>query len=149
MNSYIRDKSLVNPYEQTYINLDPILAACVSKSTTKSKGKDEPAEPVKFMKRDELIKALLDRMQPWHEVRVEGKENMKRCVRLSFCWKITHFFCRKGAIAPIQVVTKTRQGRKACTLITGYEPFLVVDAEEMAEELRKACAGATSSAFLI
>ena len=40
-----------------------------------------------------------------------------------------------------------RQGRKACTLITGYEPFLVVDAEEMAEELRKACAGATSSAF--
>ena len=59
-----------------------------------------------------------------------------------------YFFCRKGAITPIQVATKTRQGRKACTLITGYEPFLVVDAEEMAEELRKACAGATSSAFV-
>jgi translation initiation factor 2D len=29
-------------------------------------------------------------------------------------------------------------------LISGFEPFLVVDAEEMAENLRKACAGATS-----
>jgi translation initiation factor 2D len=29
-------------------------------------------------------------------------------------------------------------------LISGFEPFLVVDAEEMAEDLRKACAGATS-----
>jgi translation initiation factor 2D len=39
---------------------------------------------------------------------------------------------------------KVRQGRKAATLISGFEPFLVVDAEEMAEDLRKACAGATS-----
>ena len=39
---------------------------------------------------------------------------------------------------------KSRQGRKACTLITGFEPFLVVDAQEMADDLRKTCAGATS-----
>jgi hypothetical protein len=42
---------------------------------------------------------------------------------------------------------KVRQGRKAATLISGFEPFLVVDAEEMAEDLRKACAGATSGVF--
>ena len=39
---------------------------------------------------------------------------------------------------------KIRQGRKACTLITGFEPFLVIDADTMAEDLRKVCAGSTS-----
>lgn len=39
---------------------------------------------------------------------------------------------------------KVRQGRKASTLITGFEPFLIIDAEELAEDLRKVCAGATS-----
>ncbi len=47
------------------------------------------------------------------------------------------------------MVTKVRQGRKACTLITGFEPFLVIDAQEMADELRKTCAGATSGMLLI
>lgn len=56
---------------------------------------------------------------------------------------------RKGTLAPIQVVTKVRQGRKASTLISGFEPFLVVDAEEMAEDLRKACAGSTSGAVSV
>jgi translation initiation factor 2D len=51
---------------------------------------------------------------------------------------------RKGSLSPIQVTIKVRQGRKASTLITGFEPFLVIDAEEMAEDLRKVCAGATS-----
>jgi translation initiation factor 2D len=39
---------------------------------------------------------------------------------------------------------KIRQGRKASTLVTGFEPFLVLSGEEMAEDLRKICAGATS-----
>ena len=29
-------------------------------------------------------------------------------------------------------------------MITGFEPFHIIDAEEMAEDLRKVCAGATS-----
>ena len=56
---------------------------------------------------------------------------------------------RKGGLSPIQVVMKVRQGRKATTLITGFEPFLVIDAEEMAEDLRKVCAGATSGMSFI
>ena len=39
---------------------------------------------------------------------------------------------------------KVRQGRKASTMITGFESFHIIDAEEMAEDLRKVCAGATS-----
>ena len=36
-----------------------------------------------------------------------------------------------------------RQGRKAATLLTGFEQYLL-NAEEIAEELRKLCASSTS-----
>ncbi|KAI5983995.1 hypothetical protein EDD15DRAFT_2533409 [Pisolithus albus] len=49
---------------------------------------------------------------------------------------------RKGELKPISVVAKTRQGRRANTLIFGFEPFLL-EAETMAEELRRICAGST------
>lgn len=54
---------------------------------------------------------------------------------------------RKGALKSIQVAVKIRQGRKASTLVSGFEPFLVISGEDMAEDLRKICAGATSGKF--
>lgn len=58
---------------------------------------------------------------------------------------------RKGKLSPIQVM-KIRQGRKASTLITGFEPFGKViggmEPEDLAEDLRKICAGATSGGSL-
>ncbi|KAF8064203.1 eukaryotic translation initiation factor SUI1 family protein [Lyophyllum atratum] len=130
LNSYISSNSLVNPREQAYINLDERLYNCVSsKAKGKSKGKDGEKEPgpMEFMKREELTKAILDRMQSWYEVS-DGKDVVRK----------------KGEIKPIHIVIKVRQGRKASTLISGFEPFLVVNAEDMAEDLRKVCAGATS-----
>lgn len=56
---------------------------------------------------------------------------------------------RKGALKPVRITIKVRQGRKASTLVTGFEPFLVVGAEEMAEELRRVCASATSGALCL
>jgi translation initiation factor 2D len=50
---------------------------------------------------------------------------------------------RKGQLKPISVVVKTRQGRKAVTLITDFEPYLLT-AEFLAEELRRICASAAS-----
>ena len=41
------------------------------------------------------------------------------------------------------MVVKIRQGRKACTLITGHETF-GLQADDLAEELRKICASSTS-----
>jgi len=41
------------------------------------------------------------------------------------------------------VVVKIRQGRKASTLITNFEPYLL-NADFLAEELRRICASATS-----
>ncbi|KAJ7353685.1 eukaryotic translation initiation factor SUI1 family protein [Mycena albidolilacea] len=130
LNEYITSKTLVNPREQAYINLDSLLSGAVAPKAKKAKG-TEPAPtaaPIEFMKRDELVKSILEQMQAWHEVRARGKDAV----------------VKKGALKPIQVVVKIRQGRKASTLISGFEPFLVLSGDEMAEDLRKICAGATS-----
>ncbi|KAF8904712.1 hypothetical protein CPB84DRAFT_1814350 [Gymnopilus junonius] len=161
LNAYIISHNLVNPHEQAYINLDELLYSCLrsakiktakskgksrenerdgsgekdkhkdrakdkdrAKAKDKDKAKDTDGEDMdRFLRRDELMKAVLGKMQAWYEVRVEGGTGLPR---------------------PIQIHIKMRQGRKACTLITGFEPFQVVDADEMAEALRRVCAGATS-----
>ncbi|KAF9463370.1 eukaryotic translation initiation factor SUI1 family protein [Collybia nuda] len=131
LNDYINSNSLINVRDQAYINLDALLVACLSaKSKGKPKGKDirEEALGLEFMKREELTKQITAKMQSWYEVVAGGQDPVRK----------------KGALKPVQVVTKIRQGRKASTLITGFEPFLVVNADDMAEELRKVCAGATS-----
>ena len=46
------------------------------------------------------------------------------------------------------MVVKVRQGRKACTLVTGFEPYHL-NAEDLAEELRKICASSTSGAYYL
>lgn len=43
----------------------------------------------------------------------------------------------------ISVVVKARQGRRATTCVVGFENFQV-EADDLAEELRKACASSTS-----
>lgn len=50
---------------------------------------------------------------------------------------------RKGALQPITMAVKTRQGRKTVTIITGLETF-GLDVDDFAEELRKRCAGSAS-----
>ncbi|KAG2005858.1 eukaryotic translation initiation factor SUI1 family protein [Coprinopsis cinerea AmutBmut pab1-1] len=128
--NYVTSNDLVNANDKAYINLDQVLAACVAaKSSGKSKGKGVDAGvSIDFMKRDELVKQVTSKMQSWYEIHVPGKDVVQK----------------KGTLKPIQVVMKIRQGRKASTLITGFEPFLVVNGDDMAEDLRKTCAGATS-----
>ncbi|KAF9528822.1 eukaryotic translation initiation factor SUI1 family protein [Crepidotus variabilis] len=131
LEEYITSQNLVNPHEKAYINLDAALATCLtpsSKGKTKSKAGEEETPPVEFLRRDDIVKGVLKRMQGWYEIKAPGKD----------------LVTKKGTISPIKIETKIRQGRKACTLITGFEPFLVVDATDMAEDLRKICAGATS-----
>lgn len=64
---------------------------------------------------------------------------------------LTNYTClfRKGALNPILLTTKLRQGRKLCTLVTRFEPFFPatppqVLADDLAEALRKKCAASTS-----
>jgi translation initiation factor 2D len=155
LNSYITKHNLVNLRDAAYINLDDLLYSCVSaKKEGKGKNKDvEPESTVsKFMKRDELTRNVLERMQSWHEIRVEGKDPITKYVKNTNdfpsspppFWRILTKFRRKGSLSPIQIVTRLRNSRKATTRITGFEPFHAIDAEEMADDLRKVCAGATS-----
>ncbi|KAK7470327.1 hypothetical protein VKT23_001758 [Stygiomarasmius scandens] len=131
LNSYIASQDLVNKHEPAFIDLDAALVSCIlsTQGSGKSKGKNKvPAtQETEFMRREELSKNVVEKMQRWYQVRAEGKDTV----------------IKKGQLNPIQVAMKMRQGRKASTLITGFEPFYI-DAEEMAEDLRKACAGATS-----
>jgi translation initiation factor 2D len=51
---------------------------------------------------------------------------------------------RKGALQPIVMGIKIRQGRKTVTVVSGLEAF-GIDVDDFAEELRKLCAGSASS----
>ncbi|KAJ8522169.1 hypothetical protein ONZ45_g1198 [Pleurotus djamor] len=115
---YIQEKQLVNPREQQYINLDATL-----RNAVQGKG-DADTE---FLKRDEIIRNIIAKMQDWYEITPDGKDPV----------------LKKGSIKPISVTVKVRQGRKASTLVTGFEPFLLV-AEDLANELRKVCASSTA-----
>jgi len=119
VNAYIASHNLVNPNDQSYINVDTLLLSTLSSKNT--------SEPLEFLKRDELTRRLIDKMQPWYEISVEGNEPV----------------VKKGTLKPISAIVKVRQGRKASTLITNFEPYLLT-ADVLAEELRKNCASATS-----
>ena len=87
LNSYITIHNLVNLREQAYINLDDLLYSCVSAKTKgKTKNKDVEPEPTlsKFMKREELIRNVLEKMQSWYEIRVEGKDPVTKYGKILF-----------------------------------------------------------------
>ncbi|KAM5538825.1 hypothetical protein V8D89_007547 [Ganoderma adspersum] len=120
VNDYVVSRSLINANDQQYLNVgaDQFLAGAVF-----VKGSGSP----EFLKRDDVLKRVRRNMQSWHEISVEGSDAVRK----------------KGELKPISVVIKARQGRKACTLITGYETF-GLQANELADELRKTCASSTS-----
>ncbi|KAG1801101.1 hypothetical protein EV424DRAFT_1437242 [Suillus variegatus] len=121
LDKYVTDRQLVNAHDQSYINVgaDELLQTTLCKS-------DNPAN-MEFFKREQLIERLSDKMQSWYKICAEGKDPV----------------LKKGQIKPISVVVKVRQGRKATTLITGFEPFLL-EAAALAEELKMRCASSTS-----
>ncbi|GBE78753.1 eukaryotic translation initiation factor SUI1 family protein [Sparassis latifolia] len=119
-DTYISSKNLVNAQEQQYVNVseDAALHSAIVR-------KNE--DTIEFMKRDEVFGRIKDSMQSWYEIRVGGADIIRK----------------KGQLKPISVVMKVRQGRKACTLVTGFEPFSLV-ADDLANELRRICASSTS-----
>ncbi|KAH7882166.1 hypothetical protein F5I97DRAFT_1931887 [Phlebopus sp. FC_14] len=123
VNSYVAARQLINARDQSYINVntdETLLATVAAKREVDS---------LEFLKREEVVQRLSEKMQSWYEIRAEGKDPT----------------LKKGKLKPVSVVVKSRQGRKgkASTFVTGFESFFL-EGEEMAEELRRSCACATS-----
>jgi translation initiation factor 2D len=82
LNKYITSQQLINPHDQAYINLNEPLITCITakhpgeagKKAEKTPGEDESSSPPEFMKREELMRGIVEHMQPWHEVKAEGKD---------------------------------------------------------------------------
>jgi len=82
LNAYLTSKGLINKVDQAYINLNSTLLACVTSKSAGEAGKKagrgsqeaEGQQPLEFMKRDELLKKIVEHMQSWYEVKAEGKE---------------------------------------------------------------------------
>ena len=98
LNAYITTHSLVNPREQAYINIDAPLLSCISSNSKgKSKGKGNAVEQeawagaMEFVKRDELTAKVVEKMQSWHEVRVEGGDPVLKCVSFSYLFDFGSF----------------------------------------------------------
>jgi len=117
---------LLNPRDQAYVNVteDSILLDALS--DLKANKRKELRE-VEFLRRNEVADKIIGNMQPWFEIAAEGKESV----------------VKKGELKQISVLVKARQGRRAATCVTGFENFQV-DADDLAEELRKSCASSTS-----
>jgi translation initiation factor 2D len=82
LNSYIASKNLVNPNVQAYINLDPLLHECINAEGQQKKKRnsmlEDPNLLVDYMKRDELLKKVVEKMQSWYEISREGGETSQR-----------------------------------------------------------------------
>ena len=110
LNAYIKTHNLVNLRESAYINLDDLLYSCVSAKTEgKAKNKDVEPEPTmsKFMKREELTRNVLEKMQSWYEIRVDGKDPVTKYAKKKKAierspFNTNQFYAGKGASHPFR-----------------------------------------------
>ncbi|KAF9784781.1 hypothetical protein BJ322DRAFT_1109491 [Thelephora terrestris] len=143
VNGYVTAKQILNQQNQAYVNVteDSILLDALSDLKA---GERKQLQEAVSLRRDQVIDRIIGNMQPWHEINGEGREPVLRQakVHLSLPTVLHRFPLRKGELKPIYVIAKTRKGR-AATCITGFENFQI-KAEDLAEDLRKACASSTS-----
>ncbi|KAM6493195.1 eukaryotic translation initiation factor SUI1 family protein [Amanita muscaria] len=131
LNSYISSRNLVNENDKAYTDLDDLLRTCIYAKQQSKPGMagntNASLLESKPIKREELVKKVIAKMQDWYEIVRNGETSRKQ-----------------GILKPIQVFTKARGRKKALTFITGFEPFVTVGAETMADELKRMCASAAS-----
>ena len=90
LNAYITSNQLMNARDQAYVNLNEALLVCISSKSGKKAGKDASSPEAidttvgsEFMKREELLKRVMEQMQSWHEIRVEGQDIVTKYVPFS------------------------------------------------------------------
>jgi translation initiation factor 2D len=138
LEEYAIKHSLIDRAEPRYLLLDEELGrACGIKKPEKGQR----------MSRDEIMKKL--RAGVVWSVSIGGVLKYVPILLRGREWEDYWLILdRKGNLQPITITTKTRQGRKQVTLITGLETFSIPP-DEFAEELKKLCAGSTTVAPLV
>jgi hypothetical protein len=75
VNKYVDARQLTNPQDRSYVNVgtDGVLLSTVC-------AKGEAPESVEFLKREDVVRRLSEKMQSWYEVQVEGKDPVMKYV---------------------------------------------------------------------
>ncbi|CAO3585977.1 unnamed protein product [Absidia cylindrospora] len=116
---YIKMENLVDPKNQKFIIIDPILTDAILNKTE--------YQTVHKLGRDQILQRLLPKMQPFHMVTLPGKDPI----------------LKKGAPKTIEVMQEIRQGRKTVTKLTGMESF-GLEIDDLCKELTKLCASSAT-----
>ena len=66
INDYVASRSLSNAHEPRYVHPDGLLLSVLAEPKSD--------EVIQYLKRDEAVNRLSERMQSWHEIVVEGKD---------------------------------------------------------------------------
>ncbi|TPX61445.1 hypothetical protein PhCBS80983_g01088 [Powellomyces hirtus] len=119
INEYATSKKLVDPKNPRLVRMDPYIVDAIL-------NKDE-YNTIDYLERDAIVTRLMQKMQPFHELRAPGLE--------------PEF--RKGSPKSIQIIVEQRQGRKSVTRLSGMEAFLI-NPEDLAGHLKIRCASSTS-----
>jgi len=74
---HITALQLVNAHDQSYVNVsqDDLLLETVARE-------NESRENLEFLKREEVVQRLSEKMQSWYEICAEGKKPVLKCVAL-------------------------------------------------------------------
>ena len=78
VNTYVDGRQLTNPRDRSYVNVgtDEVLLSTVC-------AKGEAPESVEFLKREDVVRRLSEKMQSWYEVQAEGKDPVMKYVAFS------------------------------------------------------------------
>ncbi|KAI5985697.1 hypothetical protein EDC04DRAFT_1574615 [Pisolithus marmoratus] len=70
---YVTARQLVNAHDQSYVNVsqDEVLLSAVA-------GKNESGDSLEFLKCEEVVQRLSEKMQNWYEIQMEGQEPLLR-----------------------------------------------------------------------
>lgn len=125
---YVESENLVHPTNKRMIKLDPFLANAVFNTTQRS---DNEILAKGSVPRDMLIDRILATCSPFHSI--ESSASRSGASK------------PKAGLAPrIEIVLETRSGNKTATRVHGFEAYFI-QAQPLADELRKTCAGSTSA----
>ncbi|CAR25183.1 Tma64p [Lachancea thermotolerans CBS 6340] len=124
VDKYISAKNLVSPDNKSAVRLDDLLYDLVNRSSKKENA-------VRTIARAQIMAPVLKGNFSEHFLilKADGTPLFKHPV--------------KGSIPQVQIVTEMKIGRKVVTKVSNFEKFQV-DADELAEALRKKCSGSTT-----